>query len=69
MLGGLRSSTAGDEDGLIFFVGAVRPEQMKVSAASLGILPLPLIFFQIFNGRRIGIAVVEIADFAGYIEW
>ena len=69
MLGGLRSSTAGDEDRLIFFIGAVGPEQMKVSAASLGILPLPLIFFQIFNGRRIGIVVVEVTDLVGYIEW
>ena len=68
MLSGLGCPAARDEDGLLFSVRRVRPEKMKVSTASLAILPLPLILLQIVGGWRIRITVVEVPHHIGEIE-
>jgi len=62
MLGRLRCPAAGDKDGLVFSIRPSGPKQMIVSAASLPVLPEPLIFFQIVDWRGIRITVVEAAD-------
>src|SRR5206468_2436915 len=68
MLRCLRRPAAGDEDGLVFFIRPSGPKQMIVRAASLRILPLPLIFFQAIDRWRIRVTVVELTNFFGYID-
>jgi uncharacterized membrane protein len=68
MLRRLRCSAAGNEDRQVFSIRGVRPKQMIIRATSLRVLPEPPIFFQIIDRWRIGIAVVEVADFVGYVK-
>jgi hypothetical protein len=41
---------------------------MIVRAASLWVLPKPLIFFQVIDRWRVGVTVVKVPDFLGYIR-
>jgi hypothetical protein len=41
---------------------------MIVGAASLRVLPKPLIFFQVIDRWRVRITVVKIADLLGHIR-
>src|SRR5262249_49572922 len=59
MLGRLRRPAAGNEDGLVFPIGACRPEEMIVRPAFLPVLPEPSIFLEIVDGRRVGMAFVK----------
>jgi len=62
MLGGLGCSTTGNEDGLVRAVGSRRPKEMKVSAASLRVLPKSSILVEIVDRPGIRIAVVELPN-------
>ena len=62
ILGGLRCSTTGNEDGLVRPVGSRRPKEMKVSAASLRVLPESPILVEIVDRPGIRIAVVELPN-------
>jgi hypothetical protein len=63
VLGGLGSSASGDEDGIVFAVCLVGPKEVILRAPPLRILPEALIFGKIIDRWRIGIPLVEIADF------
>ena len=58
----LRCSAAGDENRALFRVGLVRPEQVEVRAASVGVLPAPPIVIEIVDRPRIRIPFVEVLD-------
>src|SRR5208282_5936021 len=68
MLGCLRCPATGNEDGLVFPIRSIGPKKMIVRAASLLVLPDPLIFFQVIDRWRIRISVVEVPDLVGYIK-
>src|SRR5579872_3875330 len=68
MLGRLRCPAARDEDGLVFPIRSAGPKKVIVGAASLPILPEPLISLQIIDWWRVRITVVEIPHFTCYIR-
>src|SRR5271170_3652797 len=68
MLRRLRGTTTGDEDGVVFLIRAAGPKKMMVGAAPVAVLPEPLIFFQVIDGRRIWIPVVEVPDLFCYVD-
>ena len=62
MLRRLGCSAACHEDRALFCVRLVRPEQVEVSAASVLVLPAPLIVIEIVDRPRIRILFVEVLD-------
>ena len=62
MLCCLRRPAAGDENGMVFPVWSVRPEEMMIRAASERVFPEPTILFKAIDRPRIGITVVEALD-------
>src|SRR5580704_752806 len=58
MLGCLRRSAAGDENGKVLPVGSVRPKEVVISTPPLRVFPEPIIFFKAIDWPRIGITVV-----------
>ena len=61
----LRCSAARNKDGLILPIFSPRPEQMKIGSAPLKILPTTLVTIQAFNGGRVWMIIVEIANSVG----
>ena len=64
--GGLRCSTAGNEDGKVVPIGSGRPEEMVVGSTPALIAPELSILLEARDGPRIGIPVVEVADLCGH---
>jgi hypothetical protein len=62
MFGCLRSPATGYQDGLVLSINAIRPEQKKISSASLIVVPMAPIFVKTIDGRRIRVVIVEIAN-------
>ncbi len=62
MLCCLRRSAAGDENGMVFPVGFVRPEEMVIRATPVRVFPEPTILLEAVDRPRIGITVVEASD-------
>jgi hypothetical protein len=66
----LRCPASRDQNGMVFSIRVVRPKKMIVCAASLAVLPEPLIFFESLDRWRVRITFVEIPDLFCYIrQW
>lgn len=63
MLSRLRCPVAGNENGVVFPVRSVRPKQMIIRAASLSVLPDPLILFKALDRPKIRVTFAEVSDF------
>src|SRR5580704_8110502 len=62
MLCCLLRPAAGDENGMVFSVWFVRPEEMVVGAAPVRVFPQPTILFKTINRTTIHITIVEASD-------
>src|ERR1035437_2880272 len=60
VLGSLRGSASCDQNGIVFAVGSVGPEQMIIGAPPIRVFPQPGIAFRAFNGSRVWIALVKV---------
>src|ERR1700722_11309074 len=70
MLRRLGSSTAGDKNGIVFFVRFGRPKEVIISLALSRVLPCAAILIQTFDWGRVGVAVIKVLDLLCYInEW
>src|ERR1700733_13622456 len=70
MLRRLGCSTAGDKNGIVFFVRFGRPKEVIISPALLRVLPCAAILIQTFDRRRVRVAVIEVLDLLFHIkEW
>src|SRR5260370_36961547 len=58
----LRRSAACDENGMVFAVGSVRPEEMVIRATPVRVVPEPTVLFKTIDRPRIRITVVEASD-------
>ncbi len=62
MLCCLRRSAACDENGMVFAVGSVRPEEMVIRATPVRVVPEPTVLFETIDRSWIRITVVEASD-------
>ena len=67
VLGGLPGAASGDENPQIRTIRPVRPQQVKFASVTIRVLPLVTCAIQIVDGRRIGMAGVEIGDWIARI--
>src|SRR5215472_3913500 len=63
VLGRLRRAATCNKDGMILSIGASWPEKMKISSASLRIMPKLLISVETFNRGWVRMVVVKVSDF------
>jgi hypothetical protein len=64
----LRCPAAGNENGMVFLVRSVGPEEMVIRPASVRVFPESTILFKAIDWTRIRVAVVETTDLVGDIK-